>query len=93
MEKEDLPSEEDLLSPERTKWMIISISYNHIVLPFANGVELLKNLKDAREISNFNDYGTNTNTKIKALPSGFIKSYILSEEEFLRYRTNALLLD
>lgn len=86
-----MPSDKELLAPTPYKFMTIQIGNSYcFVLPYDKGAEVIKNLRDAELAENWESWASSTG---KILPMDHKKLVfgILPQEDYLLWKTNALL--
>ena len=76
------------VEPVDSNWLVIKLGYSDaIVLPYRQGVEVISNLDKAESLNETYDEETKTIKPIK----NKAEFYVLSNEDYIRYRMNNIL--
>jgi hypothetical protein len=88
---DDLPSDKDLCKTGDGMFMGFNLPMHNLILPYEQAVIVLKALQHAQLTKHTESYESRPG-KVLPLREKDITTYVVSKEDYLRWKTNAILL-
>ncbi len=87
-DKEKQPTDAALLKPV-SNFIMINFTYGLMVLPYKQGVELIKNMENAEMVDS--TYFDRDTSKIHPIPRDEIRFTVLNRNDYLKAKRNTIL--
>jgi hypothetical protein len=81
---------DEILAPDKYKFMLLEFGYFRLIVPYEKGMKMMELLRDSEKIEDYSQYGGDRN-KIKPIVGEDFRTTIINQEEYLLWKTRALL--